>query len=400
MRILIVTVSLPHPPASGGAIRVEGIVRGLHQAGHSVTLICYGATENVQTPLADICEQIITVPPPQRTRMDRLRTLLLTNRADIAERFYSDAFQDALFSLLEQTSFDLIQFEAIESACFMRAVRAAYPAANIVFDTFNAEAELQRTIATIDRAEPRRWPAALYSWMQSRRITRYEGELCRLADAVIAVSDEDCALLSRYRDDDRTFVVPSGIFVKRYQAVSSDTVTLPAKALVFTGKMDYRPNVDAMLWFANAILPRLSDATLVIVGQKPHPRLQTLATHDNIVVTGWVDSVLPYLQAAIVYVAPLRMGSGTRLKILEAMASSCAIVATSLAASGLDEQVRAAMHLADTEEAFATAIQKLLDDPSQRQQLGQLATTRVAESYDWSVLIPRLLQVYEEVLRG
>src|SRR5690606_23656791 len=110
-------------------------------------------------------------------------------------------------------------------------------------------------------------------------------------------------------------------------------------ALIFTGKMDYRPNVDAMLWFASDILPQvrsiMPDVRLYVVGQKPHPRLEVLRDHDHIVLTGWVPEVTPYLHAAAVYIAPLRMGSGTRLKILEAMAAGCAIVATTLAAAGL-----------------------------------------------------------------
>lgn len=401
MRILIVTVSLPYPPASGGAIRVEGILRGLHRAGHQLTLLCYSEVEAAQTPLAEICEQIITVPPPTRSRTDRLRTLLLSDRADIAERFYSDAFRETLLELLAQERFDLVQFEAIESACFMPFVRHNHPDTKIVFDTFNAEAELQRVIASIDRTELKRWPAALYSWIQSRRIARYEGELCRMADAVIAVSDEDQALLNRYRDDDRTFVVPSGIFVNRYGSGTADgRVVLPNNVLVFTGKMDYRPNVDAMLWFADDILPQVTDASLVIVGQKPHPRLQHLSERDNITLTGWVDTIAPYLDAATVYVAPLRMGSGTRLKLLEAMASGCAIVATSLAAAGLNDSVRSALVIAEAETDFAIAVQALLDDADERQRLGTEAQARIQEHYDWSVLIPRLLAVYEEVLRG
>jgi glycosyltransferase involved in cell wall biosynthesis len=158
--------------------------------------------------------------------------------------------------------------------------------------------------------------------------------------------------------------------------------------------MDYRPNVDAVLWFAQEILPHLPDVHLVIVGQQPTARVQALAVHERVQITGQVASVLPYLHGASVYIAPLRMGSGTRLKLLEAMAARCAIVATPLAASGLSDAAKAAMCIAETPLEFAQAVNALLHDPEKRQTLGDQAREIVGQQYDWSVLIPRLLEVY------
>src|SRR5690606_2240837 len=133
--------------------------------------------------------------------------------------------------------------------------------------------------------------------------------------------------------------------------------------------MDYRPNVDAMQWFTGSVLPliheRIPDARLYIVGQKPHASLQTLREMDQVEVTGWVAEIQPFLHAAGVYIAPLRMGSGTRLKILEAMAAGCAVVATSIAVAGLQAEARRAMIIADSEGNFANAVIRLLQDPSQ-----------------------------------
>jgi glycosyltransferase involved in cell wall biosynthesis len=216
-----------------------------------------------------------------------------------------------------------------------------------------------------------------------------------MADMVIAVSNEDHTILSQFRDDDKTYIVPSGIYVKDY-AESDKVIELGENAVVFTGKMDYRPNVDAMLWFAESILPHIPEANLTIVGQKPHPRIQHLPEQDNISLTGWVDTVPPYLHATDVYIAPLRMGSGTRLKILEAMASSCAIVATSIAAAGLSDEVKSALMIADEDTTFANAIRDLLNTPDKREEMGKLAQEKVAAHYDWSVLIPQLLNAYQE----
>ncbi len=399
MRILVVTTSLPYPPASGGAIRVAGILKGLHENGHQVTLAALhdGKPAPESTPLAAYCDRIITAPPPTRSKSQRLRDLVFTRQADIAKRLYSPAFAEQLRALLAKESFDIIQCEAIESACYLPLIREAQPAAKLVFDTFNAEYMLQRVIYQIDRRELKRLPMALYSWIQARRIQRYEAAMCHLADAVIAVSPEDADALHALGGHTPIHIVPSGITVTDYTHDSSRT-DLGACAIVFSGKMDYRPNVDAALWFGESIYPRIKaqadNVRWWIVGQQPHPRLDVLRVDPSITITGRVDAVQPYLNSATVYVAPLRMGSGTRLKLLEAMASGCAIVATSIAASGLLPEVKAAMRIADDESTFADAVVALLEDLATRAQLGTTAREKVAAFYDWSVLIPRLLSVY------
>jgi polysaccharide biosynthesis protein PslH len=402
MKILIVTASLPYPPASGGAIRVYGIVQGLYAAGHQITLLSLhdGKIKPEATPLWAICEDVITVPMPVRTRSQRIRDLVFSRQPDIARRLFSPVFQDKLRELLASRQFDLIQMEAIEVAVYLPTAKAAQPDAKLVFDTFNAEYMLQRVIYNIERRELRRLPAALYSWIQAGRIKRFERRMCRLVHAVIAVSQEDADALRVFREDRKVYIVPSGISVNDY-TTGEAPCTVGKHTLVFTGKMDYRPNVDAMLWFTETILPRIQqvirDVSLVIVGQQPHPRLQPLRKNPAVTLTGWVDSVQPYLRGAAVYIAPLRMGSGTRLKLLEAMASHCAIVATTIAAAGLSDEAKAAMLIADDENTFAQRVIDLLRDEAQRAELGERACQMVRKHYDWSVLIPRLLAVYEEI---
>jgi polysaccharide biosynthesis protein PslH len=166
--------------------------------------------------------------------------------------------------------------------------------------------------------------------------------------------------------------------------------------------MDYRPNVDAMLWFTQSVLPHVRravpDVKLFIVGQMPHPRLDSLRVDPNITLTGRVDSVQPYLNG--VYIAPLRMGSGTRLKLLEAMASGCAIVATPTAAAGLNAQAKDTMRITADPLEMAQAVVQLLQSPAARHELGTRARDKVRQFYDWSVLIPRLLMVYKEIGLG
>lgn len=406
----MLTSGLPHPPQQGGALRALGILRGLHENGHSVVLLSFcDPTDNDPrtTPLADYCQRIETIPMPHRTRTHRIRDLILTTKPDIAGRLSSDVMRDKLRVLLTSSAFDVVQFEGIEMAIYLpfarEIVRQHRLKTHLIYDSFNAEAALQRIIAKIETRNPRRLPAAIYSTIQAGRIARFERHICETADTVIAVSPEDAESLKPFRRDGKIYVVPNGIFTENYDE-HPQKLDLGERVLVFTGKMDYRPNVDAALWFTDDVLPLIhadcGDTRLYIVGQKPHASLQGLREKDNIEVTGWVPDVQPYLHAASVYVAPLRMGSGTRLKILEAMAAGCAIVATSIAASGLSEPVRQAICIADTAEDMARAVCDLLKDVTARNALGTAAQRAVKQYYDWSALIPSLLNTYREIGLG
>ncbi len=402
MQILILTAALPYPPHAGGAIRAYGLLHGLHAAGHDLTLLSLTDSEIAEpqdTPLAQFCTHIETVPAPKRSKRDRVRDLFFSAQPDVARRLYSPHLWERLQSLLAQNNYDLIQFEGIEAAGYLPMVRAIQPHAKLCYDAFNLEYDMQRVIYRVDRRNPRRWHAAAYSYVQMRRLRRFERELCATADFVLAVSPEDAAGLRALYPGRSIIVVPNGVFVNQYSN-NEATLNLGAKALVFTGKMDYRPNVDAMLWFASSMMPRIQrehpQAELYIVGQKSHTRLEPLRGRRGIHLTGWVPEVQPYLNAAAIYVAPLRMGSGTRLKILEAMASGCAVVATSIAASGLLPQVKAALCIADDESTFASNVGTLLENPAERQRLGSAAREAVHAHYDWDVLIPRLLAGYKD----
>jgi glycosyltransferase involved in cell wall biosynthesis len=406
MQILLLTPSLPYPPHQGGALRNFGILRGLHDAGHSISLLSFSDTpagETAGTPLPQLCRHVETIAPPPRPRLRRLGDLVFSAQPDLAGRLESPGFRTRLRELLSHTSFDLIQFEGLEMAIYMAQARQQQPSAKLVYDAHNAEYALQRVIASVESANRSRLPAALYSRIQAQRITRFERSICAQADAVIAVSAEDAEALRPFRPDSQVHVLANGIFTDDY-AAPQQTVELGGTPLVFTGKMDYRPNIDAVQWFTSAILPRIhaecADARLYVVGQKPHASLDALRADPAVELTGWVAQVQPFLHAAHVYVAPLRMGSGTRLKILEAMASGCAVVATSAAVAGLSPEARDALIVADTETAFAASVVRLLQHPEQRQALAYTAQAVVRKAYDWSALIPGLLNIYREIGLG
>ena len=402
--ILLLTPQLPYPPQQGTSLRNFHLLRALAHS-HTVTLLSFAESDRAADTarLAELARVLPPVRVPDRTTGQRLRALLTSRAPDMGRRLRSEAFDAALADALRSEAFDAVQIEGIELAWTIPLIRATSPSIRIVLDCHNAETELQRRALRRDLRRPGRWPAAIYSTAQVGRLARFEREALRAADAVITVSEIDRRQLMALADPVQPMtVIPNVVAVADYHWEGA----VPDEArfdLVFTGKMDYRPNVDGVLWFAEEIWPLVRRArpatTWAIVGQRPHARLMSLGNEPGITLTGRVAQVQPYLAGAGVYILPLRIGSGTRLKLIESMAAGCAVVSTTIGAEGVALENGREGILADTPEAFAAAVLALLDDPAQRLALGKRARAFAAQ-YDWRRVGPLLDGVYDGLLAG
>ncbi len=386
-------------------MRTLGLLEGLKQAGCQIDLLTFiadGAPNPATTPVATLCNRIVTVPRPHRSVPRRLSDVLL-GKTDMAQRFASTAYATALTQLLQANQYDVVQAEGLEVAAYLAQAKAQQPKACPIYSSTNAEYELQRVMYKADRGTIRRWPVALYSLIQWRRLIRFEREVCQTAACVIATSDIDAAAFKRLATGTLVRVVPNGIHAAEYDGNGSHLELSPA-ALLFTGSMSYRPNVDAVLWFADQVLGQIRaavpEARLFIVGQQPHPRLNVLRQRSDVEITGYVQDVTPFLHSCTVYVAPLRTGGGTRLKLLQAMAAKCAIVSTTIGAQGLDVMLGREALIADDAPGFAQAVITLLKSPEQRMALSSAAQELVKKRYDWSVITPELLRIYQSLGLG
>jgi glycosyltransferase involved in cell wall biosynthesis len=225
-----------------------------------------------------------------------------------------------------------------------------------------------------------------YLRRQWHRMLAFERHQCRQFDHVVAVSPEDAEWFARAYGVRNVTSVPTGVDTDYFQP--ADHGPQDPHALVFTGSMDWMPNGDAMQFFADDVLPgiaaELPDVTLSIVGRKPSPAVRALAArHPRLSVTGTVPDVRPYLARARVFVVPLRIGGGTRLKIYEAMAMGKAIVSTSIGAEGLPVRHGEHLLIADTPAAFAAAVLRLLRDPEEAAALGVRAAQLVRSRFGW-----------------
>lgn len=221
--------------------------------------------------------------------------------------------------------------------------------------------------------------------LEWRKMRRYEAKICRQSTATITVSDVDRQRLASIVAEANLSTVPTGVDTAYF--TPSDEEELPFE-MVFTGSMDWHPNEDAMLHFLDTILPRIRrnipGASLTVVGRNPTVRLRTRASEAGVHVTGTVDDVRPYIAKAAVYVVPLRIGGGTRLKIFEALAMGKAVVSTAVGAEGLPIIHGEHILQVDEPDQFAHAVLSLMKDTGRRRAVGAAGRHLVETRYSWS----------------
>jgi glycosyltransferase involved in cell wall biosynthesis len=422
-RLLFLTPQVPFPPHQGTTIRNYNLITNL-AGDYEIHLLCFrqqGDEPPDNSPLPRYCSVTEAVPAPTRSLARRAVTTLLSPSPDMALRLASSTFQARLGMLLERFHYDVIQIEGIEMAPYglwlvshplwrsaqRKQHRPEIPIGRprLIFDDHNAEYVLQQRAWETDSRQVRRWHAALYSYIQWHKLARYERQVCQQVDRVVAVSEADREALLSLDSALDVVVVPNGVDLAYYAAYSREMdVQRPdfgSKALVFTGKMDFRPNIDAVRWFALEVLPlvreQVADAHFVIVGKEPSERVLALAENPAVTVTGWVPDIRPFIAAAAVYVVPLRIGGGTRLKVLEAMAMERAVVGTRLGCEGFPVEGTGTVALSDDAQTFAHTIVDLLKDPQRRQQMGWAARSFVEDNYGWENIVPRLKDLYQEL---
>ncbi len=401
MKLLFLTPQLPYPPHQGTTLRNFNILKNLAPR-HEIHLLSFGAPHELEnSPLREFCARLEMVPPPTRPMWRRAFETFFHPLPDMARRLDSPLLAQKLQTLLNVNRYDVVQIEGIEMANAWFNQKSKIENQKLIFDDHNAEWTLQKTAYETDRQNFKRWHGALYSWIQYHKLKRFERAVCLQADAVVAVSQPDADAIAQLDARIKPFVIPNGVDCE-YYAPAPERVAQPSSewSCVFTGKMDFRPNVDACVWFADEILPLLRNeiplAQVSFVGQKPNDTMLALRQRAGVTVTGFVPDTRPYIADAAVFVVPLRMGSGTRLKVLEAMALGKALVSTSFGVSGIECENGRDVLIADDAPAFARAIATLMRDKDQARALGENARKLAEEKYDWQKLIPKFENLYAQ----
>ncbi|HEY6340665.1 MAG TPA: glycosyltransferase family 4 protein [Bryobacteraceae bacterium] len=399
MRVLWVKGGKLLPVDTGGKIRSFNILRRVSKD-HELTLVSYYGGRRDPDYEAALPQQfpqsqvVYTAAPDSdgfRGVLDYLYRLPRLVPYSVS-KFTHPAVRNLVRSQLSSGQFDV-------AICDFLAPSLNFPKKPPIpcaLFQHNVESSLWERMATTE-SHPLRKLSYTLEWA---RMSRYERRVLGRFHHVIAVSENDRQQMLEMDPECEITVVPTGVDTQQFQVAPPSTATPPR--IVFTGSMDWEPNVDAMEYFCGQIWPRIlaefPDALFQIVGRNPFARVQRLAS-GSVEVTGTVPSVTDYLRDATVVVVPLRIGGGTRLKIYEAMAMGKALVSTSIGAEGLSFQNGRDLLLADDASSFAEAILLLLRDAQVRRRFEQ-AAVELAAQFDWSVVAGRFAEVLQAMASG
>ncbi len=302
-------------------------------------------------------------------------------------------FQSKLDALLEETAFDVIQVEFCTLAGFDFAKRKA--GTRLVLDEHNIEYDLLRRSALAASGMRK-----VYNEVNWRKLRREELGAWRRFDGVVLTSERDQRLLHEHRPEARTCVVPNAANVDEFRPAERAPI---AKRILFFGVLGYYPNEDGIEFFVDQVLPlilrRHPDAELVLVGPGAKEPVER-RVGASVKLAGFVDDVQAAIDDAAVVIVPLRVGGGTRLKIVEAMAKGKAIVSTSLGAEGIELEHGRHGLIADDAESFASAVCRLFEDEALALRLGTAARQQAVAKYSWTAAALRLEAFYRELGAG
>jgi len=383
------------PLDTGGKIRSFNLVRELAR-NHEVTVFTfYGSHPNdSHKQLKQHFHQVVCVPiqlPEPRgvaEALDYARNLFSSRPYTLA-KYCRPLVTQRLLELVRKEKFDIILCDFLFSA---DVIPWHWPCCKVLF-THNVEEQIWRRHFEVTRNPI--WKAV--SWREFRTMRSAERHYVRLADHVLAVSENDRSYFATYAAAGKITVIPTGVDTDYFRPT---TEAAQGDIMVFTGSMDWLPNEDAIEYFAENILPRIRTevptAKLRVVGRRLSQRLRTLASKTpGLEMIGEVPDIRPHVHNASIFVVPLRIGGGTRIKIFEAMAMGRVVVSTDVGAEGLPVRHNENIILADRPEDFARQVVELMRNPLLRTQIGRAARGLVEENYSWG----SVARVFDTVFR-
>ncbi len=397
MKILWVKVGGLWPLNSGGRLRSFNILSELARH-HQVSVLTTHLPDEDGDELArhlPHCEQVKSLPfAPTKWRSPRFPLLLARSWFSPLSvdmwKHHVPALHREVCALLDAGKIDLCIGDFLVTVSNI-PLDGRVP---VVFFAHNVDHLMWKRVC---RAPSRAWMRPLLE-IEWRKIRRYEARICRNANLTVAVSPEDCKALEKAAPKAAIRAIPTGVDVSYF---TPNGATEKPESLVFTGSMDWYPNEDGIRYFIDAVLPiirrEFPRVDVTVVGRGPSRNLREKASKARVELTGRVADVRPYMNEAAVYIVPLRMGGGTRLKIFEALAMAKAVVSTTIGAEGLPLTDREHFLRADTPDSFATAVISLLRDKNRRRTLGLAGQRLVRGRFTWPEVGQQFSDLCEEV---
>ncbi len=397
MKVLWISPKLPYPPESGDKLRQYNLMRKLSS---SVDINLIAFTLNIDEPtrspeMLEVCRKVRTFFFRELNNIERIASILTSTRP-----YYVSRYQDAVVTSYLQDQIrnfrpDVIQIEHTYLAEYFRRLPSKLKMPSIL-TKHNIDADLALQSYKLADTPVKR----AFWWLEWKKMSFYEPRVDNLFSTVVVMSEVDKAqILDRKKPPSSVCVVENGVDTERLKPLPA--VRKPV--LLFVGALDYLPNQDAAIYICNEILPVIRnsfpDTRVLIVGRKPSQEILNLAC-GSVEVWGDVPSVEPFYERASLAIVPLRAGSGSRLKILEAMALGKPVISTSKGAEGLQIEPGKDFMVAEDTAGFAESVSKLLSNPELYDEISANARKTVEEKYDWSEAARKMTLIYERLGRS
>ena len=395
MKILLLTKKFPYPKNDGESVAIHNMVTGLNQAGAHIDLLSFNTTKHYVA--VDRYEQelvnynnIHTVHLDNRPRLTSAFFNLFSGKSYHIDRFRQERFSDELTQILSQNKYDIIQIESIFLADYVPVIRK-YTDVPVVLRTHNVEHLIwQRIVEHTDNPLLK-----TYLNLQQKRLKKYEEGCLDTFDMILPMSQQDASFLSKFSAEEKVQVIPIFLDLSDYKPRSD-----AAMGFSFIGSLDWMPNVEGLTWFLEKVWPlvreALPEATMHIAGRNPVKQLK-LNTIPGLKFHGAVPDAMDFINAYSIAVVPLLSGSGQKVKLLESMALSRAVVTTPVGVEGILGKHGESIMIASDEQEFARAMITLYLSESDCKSMGVAARNVVQTHYNVDANIEKLLSTYKSL---
>lgn len=394
MKLLFLANRFPYPPFRGDKLKIFHLAKRLAAKGHSLHLLTFLEDEKDRQyigKLQEVFEEIHLVKLPKTKSLMRVARGVFSEVPFQVLYFRSPQMQYAVDDLLSKNHYEAVHVQHLRMAPYL-AGHKEIPRVLDLPDAFSLY--WQRRLRIAGNPVKKR-----LAKMEFERVYQYEKEMIRAFDKVLTCSAEDLEYLSKEHHAQNLALLPNGVDLEQFQTENHDYKG--AQVLLFTGNMDYAPNVDAVVYFAKEIFPLIlqkhSDARFVIAGQRPVKAVVALAS-KNIEVTGFVENLAMMYSRAAVLVAPLRFGAGTQNKVLEAMAMGVPVVCSQVGFNGLGIADGDGAFMRTDAGAFAAQVCELLSSEKLREKTGNSGKKHIRNQFGWDGVAGKLEGYLEEII--
>ena len=384
---------LPYPPKDGGAIANLNMAKGLAENGCKVDLLAMNTPKHyfdvsLIPQMFDIRFFAVNVPT-QIKPIDLLLNLFFSDEPYIAKRFVSKEYQRKLIGLIKENDYDIIQLETPYLAYLIPVIRSLAKV-KIVYRAHNVENHIWKGIALKEN----NFLKKKYVSNLAKRIERFEKEILKAVDFVVPISNDDNKVLQQYCSSIISVVIPTGIELSSLVPFQNES----PHNIFFIGALDWMPNQDALKWFIENVWQKLRNATDIsfsVAGRNAPKDFVDFMKKNHVDYLGEVNDAREFMLQNGIMIAPLHSGSGMRIKIIEGMSCSKAIIASKVAASGIKFSDKKCILIANSAAEFIQQINFLLNDNSFYNSIRVNALEFVSRNFNNQKLTKELTQFYQ-----